>query len=239
MHRLFQKLCTEVFGLPRSVADQLYKDKRRPASGPHRLRGRRAQPTPRYGVRVDYSDVDEMDEDDGDLVAPSPPSRADVLRRRANGPIALDRMHVMRRKPLRGSAARPLAAHLRCRGALHDPVAAPHLAPLNTPLYIATDSRHPTSDPNLAPFFRWFPCAFLLADFSSTGEANEVNDKPIAELVRLAGADAPESTDGTTFNQWISDWDGTGLGRFLLPFLEAEASLPYLFFFFLALPVSS
>ncbi|GAA5881756.1 hypothetical protein JCM3774_000864 [Rhodotorula dairenensis] len=228
MHRLFQKLCTEVFGLPKSLAEKLYKDtrSRRPGSG-HRSHGWRALLAPSDPARDGYPDVDEIaeNEGDGDLNAAYPPSSTKVLRRSATDSSAQDRLDLRRRKPLRGTVARPLASHLRCRGALHDPVAAPHLAPLNTPLYIATDSRRPTSDANLAPFFRWFPCTFLLGDFSATGAsaANEVNDEPIVELVRLAGGHASEDAkSSTTANRWISDWDGADLGRFLLSFLEAE-----------------
>ena len=227
MQRLFLKLCTEVFGLSESVAEKLYKTseprrKRRPGLA-HRSREHRAQLVhPFSTLVVDYADIDEVGESDVD--DSSVPGNASPLF--ASDKADTDELrNLVRRKPLRGSPARPLAPHLRCRGKLHDPAESPHLARLNTPLYIATDSRRPTSDPNLAPFFRWFPCTFLLGDFSATGAANEVNDEPIAELVQLAGAAKTRGeAKGATPSQWISDWDGTYLGKFLLPFLEAEVS---------------
>lgn len=225
MHRLFLRLCTEVFGLSKAVAERLYKTseprRKRRAGLAHRAREHRAELVhPVSALFVDYSDVDEV----GEFDRASVPSNASPLFASDEAETNNSR-HLVRRKPLRGSPARPLAPHLRCRGNLHE---SPHLARLNTPLYIATDSRRPTSDPNLAPFFRWFPCTFLLGDFSAaTGAVNEVNVEPIAELVRLAGAaKTRDEAKGTTPtpSQWTSDWDGTDLGKFLLPFLEAEAS---------------
>lgn len=229
MHRLFLKLCTEVFGLSKSVAEKLYKTseprrKRRPSLS-HRARGRRAELVhPAPVLFVDYADIDEVGESDVDGIS----VRGDASPLFSSDEAETDdAIHLVRRKPLRGGPARPLAPHLRCRGDLHDPAESPHLARLNTPLYIATDSRRPTSDPNLAPFFRWFPCTFLLGDFSATGAVNPVNDEPIAELVRLADT-AKTRGEAEGFapgqSQWTSDWDGTDLGRFLLPFLEAEVS---------------
>ena len=227
MHRLFLKLCTEVFGLSKSVAEKFYKTseprrKRRPGLA-HRSREHRAQLVhPFSTLVVDYADIDEVGESDVD--DSSVPGNASPLF--GSDKADTDELrNLVRRKPLRGSPARPLAPHLRCRGKLHDPSQSPHLARLNAPLYIATDSRRPTSDPNLAPFFRWFPCTFLLNDFSATGAANEVNDEPIAELVQLGGAAKTRGeAKGATPSQWTSDWDGTHLGKFLLPFLEAEVS---------------
>ncbi|KAG0660786.1 hypothetical protein C6P46_004470 [Rhodotorula mucilaginosa] len=225
MHRLFLRLCTEVFGLSKAVAERLYKTseprRKRRAGLAHRAREHRAELVhPVSALFVDYSDVDEV----GEFDRASVPSNASPLFASDEAETNNSR-HLVRRKPLRGSPARPLAPHLRCRGNLHE---SPHLARLNTPLYIATDSRRPTSDPNLAPFFRWFPCTFLLGDFSAaTGAVNEVNVEPIAELVRLAGAaKTRDEAKGTTPtpSQWTSDWDGTDLGKFLLPFLEAEAT---------------
>lgn len=98
------------------------------------------------------------------------------------------------------------------------------------PLYIATDSRDPLGDRNIAPFFHHFPCAFLLDDFA---KSSPVNDKPVTALVEMVS------------DRWKSDWDGQGyvlgyhssraskltnrriiqcdrLARYLYPFLEAE-----------------
>lgn len=80
---------------------------------------------------------------------------------------------------------------LACPGALHT---SPALAPLNTPLFIASDVAAPRADPLLAHFTRTFPCAFFLGDF-------RVQTAPLDAL--LSGA------------------DGVGLRPFLTPFLDA------------------
>ncbi|BGP52013.1 hypothetical protein JCM10450v2_007984 [Rhodotorula kratochvilovae] len=119
-------------------------------------------------------------------------------------------------RALKGGPSQPLAPSLHCRRPLHDTKAAPHLAPLNVPLYIATDSRSPTTDAALAPFTHWFPCVFFLSDFA---EPSEVNDAPVPELVDLVAAKARD--DGGK-GEWTSDWDGQAMAKYLYPFLEAE-----------------
>lgn len=92
--------------------------------------------------------------------------------------------------------------NLKCRQPLHT---SPSLQLFNTPIYLATDSRHPLIDPVLAPIFKAFPCTFTLTDFT---EANEINDgiivEGVGEMLRLVNED-----------------DGMALGRLFLPFLEA------------------
>lgn len=113
--------------------------------------------------------------------------------------------HLQRRAPI----PRPLSPTLSCRRPLHTK---PILQRLNVPIYIATDARTPRTSAALAVFFDSFPCAFVLDDFSGTGEP-AVNRGTVEELVDLR-----RNGDG----QWRSEWDGSPLGRFLLPFLEAE-----------------
>lgn len=50
---------------------------------------------------------------------------------------------------------------IECHNPLHT---TPTLQPLNTPIYIATDSRSPRTDPTLSVFFKYLPCAFTLSD---------------------------------------------------------------------------
>ncbi|GAA5997677.1 uncharacterized protein JCM10292_001018 [Rhodotorula paludigena] len=122
------------------------------------------------------------------------------------------------RRAIKGEPSQPLAQNLHCRRPLHDVESAPHLAPLNVPLYIATDSRSPTTDASLAPFNRWFPCVFFLSDFAA---ASEVNDSPVEELAELVAAKSAEEAGGLG-GRWTSDWDGQAMAKYLYPFLEAE-----------------
>jgi hypothetical protein len=88
---------------------------------------------------------------------------------------------------IRSLAESPISSSLTCRGPLHT---ATHLLPFNAPLYIATDSKVPRQDPNLALFFDSFPCTFTLSDFSSLSSLDRMNrlrnedDKtPLAQFV--------------------------------------------------------
>lgn len=91
---------------------------------------------------------------------------------------------------------------LTCRNPLHT---APSLLPFNTPLYLATDSPSPTTDPHLAPFFAAFPCTFVLADFDRPSALNRGEAVAgVGHMLKLANA-----------------IDGAPLGRLMLPFLEA------------------
>ena len=91
---------------------------------------------------------------------------------------------------------------LVCRAPLHTSEA---LAAFNTPLYLATDSRSPASDPNLAIFFASFPCTFTLADFDRPGELNDgLAVSSVGDMIKL-----------------VNGADGVALGRLFLPFLEA------------------
>ncbi|KAK2467847.1 hypothetical protein APHAL10511_000142 [Amanita phalloides] len=69
----------------------------------------------------------------------------------------------------------------------------PHIAPLNTPLFISTDVENPRQEPSFSIFLRTFPCLFI-SDFQTQFE-------PLREF-RNAN-------------------DGLELGRFLVPFLDA------------------
>lgn len=114
-----------------------------------------------------------------------------------------------------GHPAKPLSSSLHCRKPLW-PQSDKILSRLNTPLYIATDSRSPSTEPSLRIFFDWFPCLFLLDDFISPTPG--VSDEAVPQLVSLT-----KGGDG----EWLSDWDGSELGTFLYPFLEAEVSFPF------------
>lgn len=96
----------------------------------------------------------------------------------------------------------PLASSLTCRGPLHT---LPHLLPFNAPLFIATDSKLPNSDPNLAIFFDSFPCTFTLGDFASV---SAINSEPVEGLTKLNGLRNKD--------------DKVPLAQFLYPQLDAQ-----------------
>lgn len=113
--------------------------------------------------------------------------------------------HVVRKRaPLDDDATAdgPALQNLVCRAPLHT---APELLPFNKPLYLATDSRDPESDPALAIFFHTFPCTFVLNDFD---RPNELNDGDVVESVQQ-------------MSRLENENDGMPLGRLFLPFLEA------------------
>ncbi|KAI5478779.1 hypothetical protein MNV49_004605 [Pseudohyphozyma bogoriensis] len=96
----------------------------------------------------------------------------------------------------------PLDSSMSCRRPLHTES---HLLPFNTPLFIATDSRMPTSDLHLALFFDAFPCTFILSDFPSS---SPVNTQPVEGLGRLTGLRNQD--------------DKVPLAQFLYPQLDAQ-----------------
>ncbi|BGP22053.1 cigA protein [Rhodotorula toruloides] len=87
-----------------------------------------------------------------------------------------------------------LSSELACRSPLHIDE---RFLPFNAPLFIATDSKLPHADPNLAVFFDAFPCTFVLSDFSSLPSISKLN--------RLRNKD-----------------DKTPLAQFLYPQLDAQ-----------------
>lgn len=94
----------------------------------------------------------------------------------------------------------PLSSTLSCRGELYND---PALFALNAPLYVATDSSHPLSDPALSLFFANFPCSFILSDFDRKSEVN--SGEPVRSL--------------KTMERAVNVNDGVKLGRLLLPFM--------------------
>ncbi|GAA6006516.1 hypothetical protein JCM10207_004959 [Rhodosporidiobolus poonsookiae] len=89
-----------------------------------------------------------------------------------------------------------VAANLTCHAPLHKTKS--RLA-LNTPLFLATDSPSPFTDPALRIFYHTFPCVFLLSDFAH-----------LPSVERM----------GTLVNRV----DGVPLGRLFTPFLEATVA---------------
>lgn len=100
-------------------------------------------------------------------------------------------------------AESPLHSSLSCRGYLHTDA---NLVSLNTPVFLATDSKLPESDPNLAIFFDSFPCLFVLSDFESA-DPTAVNSEPLQQLRDLQGLTNKE--------------DGVRLAPFLYPLVDA------------------
>lgn len=96
----------------------------------------------------------------------------------------------------------PLTKVLTCRGKLHQD---PAMLPFNAPLFIATDSKIPTTDPNLAIFFDTFPCTFVLGDFASKSAVNSESVEALNQLNALRNKD-----------------DKVPLAQFLYPQLDAQ-----------------
>lgn len=110
--------------------------------------------------------------------------------------------HLHKRAPIDATATEWTLRNLTCRAPLHT---APELLPFNQPLYLATDSRDPTSNQALSIFFKTFPCTFTLDDFDHPSPLNDgVVVGSVEEMGRLE-----------------NDADGMPLGRLFLPFLEA------------------
>lgn len=82
-------------------------------------------------------------------------------------------------------------ASLACRRRPH---AQPHLQQFNIPLFIATDSPFPHTNPLLLRLTRTFPCTYFLSDF-------------------------PDET--RTLVDLVNERDDVPLGQFLMPFLDA------------------
>lgn len=97
-----------------------------------------------------------------------------------------------------------LASGLTCRG---DPYPPGHPAEaLNQPVYVATDSRDPLNDPDLALFFCMLPCAFVLGDFVEGVEG-------------LGGMVRGEAVGGGGMG--VSGWDGERVGGYLVGLVES------------------
>lgn len=107
--------------------------------------------------------------------------------------------------PIEDREDSPLATTLKCRGELYTD---PQYFPLNNPVYLATDSAHPLSDPVLSNFWANLPCTFILADFDRVGPQN--SGDPVDSLRFMEGA--------------VNMNDGVKLGRLLLPFMEAAVA---------------
>jgi len=99
----------------------------------------------------------------------------------------------------------PLSSTLTCRGNLYTD---PALMALNNPVYLATDSPHPETDPVLSNFWANLPCTFILSDFDRVNPQN--SGDPVTSLKFMEGA--------------INENDGVKLGRLLLPFMEAAVA---------------
>lgn len=92
---------------------------------------------------------------------------------------------------------------LTCRGPLHSDE---RLLILNHPVYLATDSKIPETDPYLRIFFDTFPCIFVLADFTISAPS-AFNSQPIPAVRALSALRNKE--------------DGVSLAPFYYPFVDA------------------
>ncbi|GAA6061050.1 hypothetical protein JCM10212_004624 [Sporobolomyces blumeae] len=195
-------------GVDEGVMDEMW-DKVKP--GEQAIVGRASSKSKRHGelaakqvgkravdetVESTWTLVDEISRDES-----APPARRSEVKHRSKRGIFDDDAWSFLRGPTQELSA--LLRNLTCRSRLHSDS---RLKAFNTPLYLATDSRSPTIDPNLRPFFDAFPCTFILSDFDRADPA--INDGivvgSVGEMSRL-----------------VNELDSVELGRLFLPFLEA------------------
>ena len=101
-----------------------------------------------------------------------------------------------------------------CNGELHTD---PELEHLNTPLFIATDSKDPPTDERLSMFHRTFPCVFFLGDFPQEVKqvaairdpisGMEIGDMlvPFLDAMVVARAARVVGTPRSTFSWYVQD----------------------------------
>ncbi|KAF9518698.1 hypothetical protein BS47DRAFT_1325238 [Hydnum rufescens UP504] len=87
------------------------------------------------------------------------------------------------------STSHPTGCHKNIRSASRPSI-------LNTPIFIATDSKSPRTDPPLRLFLRTFSCTFFLSDF-------------------------PDHLAAITSTGLVNENDGLPLGPFLMPFVDS------------------
>lgn len=105
---------------------------------------------------------------------------------------------------IRSRGDSPLHSSLTCRGPLYSE---PRLYALNVPIFLATDSKSPTSDRALRIFFDTFPCVYTLGDFLGSAPTSINADLPMGGVQMLQRLQNKE--------------DGVKLARFLYPMLDA------------------
>jgi hypothetical protein len=103
---------------------------------------------------------------------------------------------------------------LPCRGSKHTTTL---MKPLNIPLFISTDVKHPLEDPGIAIFLNTFPCTFFLSDFRDlTAPLDKLRNEedgvrlkqyflPFLDAMVVGKAWAVVGTEGSTFSQFIQD----------------------------------
>ncbi|KAK4054005.1 hypothetical protein OIO90_003650 [Microbotryomycetes sp. JL221] len=211
MQVVFRKLTKNVFGLKQKRISSLLeqtenelKRQQQQQSRRHHRRWARSQTWLQRRLRWNLGDDndDQVDDDDDDVMSDvsiqDDPNDLHHLTKRAGATIEWTPLWDL-------ELIKPMSTQLKCRKPLHTEK---ELLPLNTPLYMATDSKNPLKDLNLKLFFDHFPCLFLLNNFITS---SDVNQEPIQDIVELV--------NGTN---WTSDWDNQGLSTYMFPFLEAE-----------------
>lgn len=210
-------ICTEVFGLDRPTIDKLVQEskdiqaekKKKQASTGHRMIKKRYQPSS-HGVRSSYffkrepwEDEDSVGEQDGqmeiveeDAAAAAEAGEVEEAAVTTFGKRAIDL------RPINDPSELGIDPAMTCRLPLRTDIPI-----LNQPIYVATDSKSPLTDPNLAIIFNIFPCTFILEDFAAA-EGTPVNSAPVVRLREM--------------ERMRNSLDGVKLIRFMRPFLEAQ-----------------
>jgi hypothetical protein len=104
--------------------------------------------------------------------------------------------------------------HVACRGVKHT---SPRFNLLNTPLFISTDAKDPSSDPAISVFLQTFPCTFFLSDFPThAAPLNTLKNAydgvhmrdfliPILDAMVVGKAWCVVGTEGSTFSRFVQD----------------------------------
>ncbi|KAH9810423.1 hypothetical protein DFH28DRAFT_498411 [Melampsora americana] len=101
-----------------------------------------------------------------------------------------------------------------CRNRLHPTDLG--LEKFNQILYIATDSTIPTRESSLIPFFKAFPCVFVLNDFGLGDELKQLRNMkdgvylggffaPLLDAIVSARSKGVVGTEGSTFSRFVVD----------------------------------
>lgn len=162
MRGVWEKLCREKMKLEESVCDEMRE------RSEEKVKERRD-----WVVAVEEEEgSDEEEEEDAALVDASTASLVKRANSRPQREGAFKHAPLPPLPVIRTLSDSPLSSSLSCHAPLHT---ASHLLPFNAPLFIATDSKLPSHDANLALFFSAFPCAFVLGDFGHLPALGKMN----------------------------------------------------------------
>ena len=198
--KMFDDLCMKKLGLTLELVDGLKEESRRLHGRGQDANGPRMGGRPWGMGKRDHLAAEHAATEPAEAVSPAQagPERKRGLRNQEEPHLTLPPLRTIH--SLADSTIHP---SLSCRGLFHSD---PRLLQLNTPIFLATDSKIPTSDPALRLFFDTFPCIFVLADFLSM-QPTDVNAEPLELAQELRGL--------------VNSEDGVALAGFFYPLIDA------------------